>query len=246
MNSPSALGKSASKNPIVVLLIAIIFSITILIFSNKYESDIGNIWHEVLNTIASAILVSGTLGLWFDYFGKADLISEVVESAVGQTKCLSAGITDLKIKVTEVDEKIEFVSSSYLAIGTRRSSGVLDRYKDEIRRRLRSGKSLIIVMQKDASMFPTAQNFSATPIDFIQGLESTEPGISANVKLYQTDEILSYNFVSSDRGMWLKLYFNSRQPELPPAMFVSVGTPLHDRFQRDVDLILVNGREMQL
>lgn len=238
------LARDAAQNPFVVFACTGVVSMLLVYVSVSQQTNIGTVWSEVIKTIGAAVLTSGTFGLWFDYFGKRRLMSEVVRDAIGQTKCLSAGITDFQIKVVDIDERQDFRSSSTIIVGTRRSSGVLDRYKDDIRTRLRSGKSLVIVMQEDASMFPSAQNFSATPHEFVKGLEASEVGITKNVEIFQTKEILSYNFVESDTGIWIKLYFNATQPELPPAMFVSHGTPLHTRFSADIGKLIQSGQRV--
>ncbi|WP_157081025.1 hypothetical protein [Novosphingobium naphthalenivorans] len=238
------LAQDAARNPFFVFACTVLLSTILVYFAKSQETQLGEVWSAVINTIGAAVLTSGTFGLWFDYFGKRKLISEVVRDAIGQTKCLSVGITDFQMKVVDVDERQDFKSSNTIIVGTRRSSGVLDRYKDDIRTRLRSGKTLVIIMQEDASMFPTAQNYSSTPRDFVDGLEASEAGITANIQIFETKEIMSYNFVQSDRGIWVKLYFNAKQPDLPPALFANGGSPLHSAFNSDIDKLISSGKRV--
>jgi hypothetical protein len=238
------LAREAIRNPFLIFVVTLLASAAIVYFAKSRAAELGTVWSEVLNTIGAAVLTSGTFGLWFDFFGKRRLISEVVRDAVGQTKSLSAGITDVELKVVDIDERNDFRSSSSLIIGVRRSAGLLDRYKDDIRTRLHAGKMLIVIRQRDASMFPSAPGYGATPDDFIRGLEVGEPGISRKVEIYETEELMSYNFVRSDRGIWIKLYFNARQAELPPAFFVSNETPLHGRFSSDITKLIQTGRKV--
>lgn len=242
--SAKGLAYDAVRNPFFIFVCTVVASVFIVYVAKSQEAKFGTVWSEVINTVGAAVLTSGTFGLWFDYFGKRKLISEVVRDSIGQTKCLSAGITDFQIKVVDIDERQDFKSSSSIIVGTRRSSGVLDRYKDDIRTRLRAGKSLVIIMQEDASMFPSASNFSATPHDFVASLEASESGITKNVEIHLTKELMSYNFVQSDKGIWVKMYFNAKQPELPPAMFVNADTPLHDRFSMDIKRLIADGRKV--
>jgi hypothetical protein len=90
-------------------------------------------------------------------------------------------------------------------------------------------------------MFPSAIGYSAIPDDFVKSLEAGEPGIAANVQVFETDELMSYNFVQSDRGTWVKMYFNSQQAELPPAIFVNRGSPLEGRFATDIEKLISKG-----
>jgi hypothetical protein len=238
------LAVDAARNPFFIFACTCVASALLIYIAKSQATVLGTVWSEVINTIGAAVLTSGTFGLWFDYFGKRKLMSEVVRDAIGQTKCLAAGITDFVIKVVDIDEREDFKTSPSMIVGTRRSSGVLDRYKDDIRTRLRVGKKLVIVMQHDASMFPSASNFSSTPQDFVSSLEVSEPGITQNVEIYATNELMSYNFVKSDKGIWIKMYFNAKQPELPPAMFVSADTPLHDRFNMDISKLVRDSRKI--
>lgn len=235
------LGLDALKNPFFIFALTVLASIFIVYIAKSQETRIGTVWSEVINTVGAAVLTSGTFGLWFDYFGKRKLLSEVVQDALGQSRCLSAGITDFQLKVVDIDEKDAFRSSAQMVVGVRRSAKLLDRYKDDIRYRLHGGKGLTIIRQKDASMFPTATGYSALPDDFVRSLEAAEPGITAKIEIYETDELMSYNFVQSDQGIWVKMYFNATQPELPPAIFVSNGSPVQQRFATDIEKLVSNG-----
>lgn len=234
----------AARNPFFIFACTCVVSAFLIYIAKSQATTLGTVGSEVMNTIGAAVLTSGTFGLWFDYVGKRNLILEVVRGAIGQTKCLSAGITDFVIKVVDIDERQDFQTSTSIIVGTRRSSGVLDRYKEEIRTRLRSGKKLTIVMQEDASMFPSAADFTTTPEDFVKTLEASEAGITQNIEIYKTNELMSYNFVQSDKGIWVKMYFNAKQPELPPAMFVSAETQLHKRFSNDISKLIKDGRKI--
>lgn len=239
-----SLARDAIRNPFLIFVVTLLVSVAIVYCAKRWAAEFGTVWSEVMNTVGAAVLTSGTFGLWFDFFGKRRLISEVVRDAVGQTKSLSAGITDVEIKVEDIDERNDFRTSASLIIGMRRSARLLDRYKGDIRTRLHAGKTLVIVRQRDASMFPSAPGYGASPEDFIRGLEAGEPGIAKKVEIYETDELMSYNFVQSGRGIWIKLYFNARQADLPPAFFVSDETPLHGRFSSDIAKLIQTGRKV--
>lgn len=227
-----------------MFLATVIASAAIVFVAKRYATDLGTVWSEVINTIGAAVLTSGTFGLWFDFFGKRRLMTEVVREAVGQTRSIDAGITNVHLKVVDIDERDDFTNSGVLVIGVRKSARLLDKYKDEIRSRLHAGKSLVIIRQADASMFPSAAGYGATPDDFVRALEAGEPGICQSVSIVETDELMSYNFVQSDRGIWVKLYFNARQPDLPPAFFMVNKSPLYERFLIDVKKLLGAGRKV--
>lgn len=238
--------KDVARNPVAILIAAIAASFAILYASNLFVSNQLSPLAKALNALAIAILTSGTLGVLFEYVNKGRLIKESIQSALGQTRAMDLGIADIKLKVSEISYQDDIINSHKLIIGSRYSSSFLDRHKDDIRKRLlKKRRALTILHMKDASIFPHTRQMTRTPEDFFRELKIYDQKICDNATVLKTEQKLCYNFVQTDRGIWAKLYFNSPQQELPPAFFVSEGSPLFASFAHDIDLLIKHGEAVQ-
>jgi hypothetical protein len=228
------------------MILAVAISLAIFYGSNAYISDQASPWAKALSGLATAILTAGTLGLLFEYVNKQRLIEEVVRDAVGQTRSIELGLSDIRLKVSEIDYRRAIRSSRILIVGSRYSSSFLDRHKDEVRDRLlKRGLSMKVLHMKDASIFPSTRGVTSTAEDFFKAQKKFDPKICANVKVVATDAKLCYNFVQIDDGIWVKMYFNAPQQELPPAFFVKDGSPLFASIKQDIDLLVSGGSELK-
>lgn len=233
---------SAIRNPITIFILSVALSLAIFYGSNVFITDQTTPFAKALGGLATAILTAGTFGVLFEFVGKKRLMREVVVDALGQAKALDLGLSDIRLKVSEIDYSDEIKTSKLLIVGSRYSASLLDRYKDDIRERLLRGrKSIKVLHMKDASIFPSTRGVTMTPEQFFRGLERYDAGICKSVKIIQTDEKLCYNFVQTDSGIWIKLYFSAPQPDLPPAFFVKSGSALFSSLSRDISLLLSKG-----
>ena len=159
----------AIRNPIAILIFAVAISLAIFYGSNLLIADQASPGAKALGGIATAILTSGTLGVLFEYVSKRRIILEAVQHAVGQTRSIDFGLTDIRLKVSDIDYRNAIRSSNVLLIGSRYSSSFLDRHKDEIRERLlKKGLPLKVLHMKDASMFPSTRGLTSTPEEFFR------------------------------------------------------------------------------
>ncbi|KGB55331.1 hypothetical protein FG91_01249 [Sphingopyxis sp. LC81] len=238
--------KGVATNPIAILILAVTVSMAMFYGSSLFIADQLSPAAKALSGIATAILTTGTFGALFEFVNKKRLIREVVLDAVGQTRSLELGLSDVKIKVTEIEYRKSIINSNKLIIGSRYSSSFLDRHKDEIRERLvKRGKSIEVLHMRDASIFPSTKGIVSTPEQFFRGMQKYDADACKNVSLLQTEEKLCYNFVQVDEGIWLKMYFNAPQPDMPPAFFLKEGSPLFLSIERDISLLFSKGKALQ-
>lgn len=233
------------QNPVALFVLSTSFSIGIIFVSKSYVEPISNVWNQILETAATAILTFGTFGVWFNFTGKKKLINEVVHGAIGQTRSIDLGIIDVKQTINEIDYREDIRTSSMLIACSRRSSLFLMKHSEEIKYRLNNKKPVKFITMNDAGCLPRGQGAEHPPELFFSNLARHNARIPQYAKVYKTTSTLCYNFVHTDKGIWIKLYFNAEQSDLPPAFFVKHDSSLYKSFEKDISLLFSNAQEVK-
>jgi len=233
----------AITQPVVVLLISVLISIAMIYGAKNWAAEIG-IWSDIATAVSVAVLTSGTFGLFFNFIEKNRLISATVHATVGQTRALDLGVTNFLEHVNDADSKEDILTSTSLIIGVRYSSSFLDSNKYPIIRRMRSGKRISVIRMSDETQVPKQTGYNSTVEDFFRRICQIETGCADSYSIFETSQYLCYNFVKCDRGIWVKMYFNSPQGDMPPAFFVATDSRLFENFSRDIDLLFSHSKQV--
>ena len=229
------------RNPVGIFILTVAFYFIAVFLMNYSNADLAKPVPKTISGLASAILTAGTFGMIFQYMQKRDLIHEAVKLSSGQFRAIQLGIIDVKLFASDIDSRNIINSSKKLIIGTRYSASLFDRNRDEFRNRLRSKKSLTIIMMNDSSIFPKNKEIIRTPENFLKELASYGEKVGESARIIKIDDPIVYNFVWCDTGIWIKLYFSSRQPNTPPAFFVENDSSIYKSFVNDIELMMKNG-----
>lgn len=224
------------RNPLSILALTIIVSIFAFWGSAKLGEQ-NPISSRIMESVGVALLISGGFGVLFEFYQKKTLMQEIIKESVGLDRVYTLGIVDAKLYVEEIDNSIDIRNSSLLQIGTRKSSAFFNKYRQPITNRLEARKNISIIMMSDASHLPSIQGAEHSPVDFFKRLRGTNDQLTTHVSISTTAETLCYNFVRIDTGIWVKLYFNAKQTNLPPTFFVKKDSLLYKSFAQDIDLL---------
>lgn len=200
----------------------------------------------VLSGVAGSLIVAAIFAIIYEYFSREKVISQAVESAVGQSKASALGIRDIVDEVGMIDHKSIIRNSETLRISSRYSAILLHGLRSEIYKRLKAGKRLDFLRMRDAQNVPHGRGPEGTPDTFFQTLAATDPQLLERVAVSQVDRLFSYNFVESDAGIWIKLYLNAGTPEAPPAFFVEQGSLLYDTYKKDIDCLFGMAEKIEI
>ncbi len=215
----------------------------------QYLPSTWTVISGVINAIAVALMTAGCFGVIFEYFSKLSLINEAVERTVGPTKAVNLGVGDMVKQASEINYDDDILTSSDLIVASRFSANFLNRHKDRIFERLNSGKSVkfIRMTASSASRLPGySENRIEQAQEFFRKLSVTDARKQKQCFLFETEYVLSYNFVVCDRGIWVKQYWNAARSDTPPAYFVKRGTPLYLLFLTDVENLLAEAKALTL
>jgi hypothetical protein len=158
---------------------------------------------------------------------------------VGQARSSALGVSNFVSDVTRIDHRDAIRSSTNLSICSRYSSLFLESHRKEIYERLSVDQNTVqFIRMKDSSGVPQGQGPTTGPDAFFKNLATYDPTLLARVELFETNRLLSYNYVKLDAGIWVKLYLNSAGVDTPPAFFVARGSPLHELYSADIDRLV--------
>lgn len=239
------IGRSALQNPLFLSAVAALFGIGFIFIAA--EQWFVPLISSVCSNIGGALITAAVFGILFEYFGKISLINDSIQLAVGQSRASSLGVADFVADVTRINHKDFIRCSNSLAICSRYSSLFLESHRKEIYERLSIDKQRIVfIRMKDANGVPQGQGPNLSPDEFFRNLSSYNEEILNLVEIYETDRLLSYNYVRFDNGIWVKLYLNSATVDTPPAFFVLRGSPLFDTYNQDIDRLLGSAQRVSI
>lgn len=235
----------ALRNPLFLSACSLIFGIFCIYVSQAgYFSDIVS---GIATSVGQALIVAAVFGTIFEYFGKLSLINNSVRLAMGQSRCSSLGVGDFVINVKGIQYVEQIRCSRELSISSRYSSLFLANHRDEIFKRLKEeGKPLTFLKMSDTARVPKGQGPNLTPEDFFRSISRYDASILALIEILETDRFLSYNYIRVDTGIWVKLYFNSDNPDAPPAFFALKGTDLYNKYNQDIDRLMSSAKKVSL
>jgi len=228
------------RNPLSLSLLAATLGIVLAFVAETtwighYPALVGS----VAKNIAGALVTAGIFGALFEHFGRQSLIAKAVAKAVGQSKTTLSGVSDFEPSADRVAYADDIKTSTKLVVSSRFSTSFIARHKGELAKRLSSGKKMTLLRAPKSPNL--LQMHGYRPHEAIE--DYVRRVYSKNVKCFtvkETVDILSYNFVVVDRGVWVKLYWNSEKHDFPPAFFVEAGSNLHREFMSDIERVVKN------
>ena len=229
------------QNPLAVGCLAMLAATILIVAASSKPLKNSELWSQVTEKLAEAIFVSGAFAAVFDSFSKGSLIDESVRKALGQNKCMSLGLSDLKEASSKIDYGDHLINSKRLIVSSRFSDRFLTTHKDDLIVRLNQGRSItFVVMQEGAisALMPGYDQKRRSPSDFFRAILRDRPECRRQLELLAHPNPFCYNFVLVDTGLWVKFYWNSSKDESPPAIFLETGSSMYQRFHSDIDTLM--------
>jgi hypothetical protein len=185
-------------------------------------------WGKIISGVGEALVVAGIFGVYFEWRGKKELIEQAVKKAVGQDRALRAGMADFAEEADKVNYGSALASSELLFVSSRYSAKFIDAHWTAIKKRLRAGKLITHVISPRDEAESAAENF------WRGKLKGSDASLLKLVSLVRTDRYLPYNWVQSDEGIWIKLYFHKRDDGPPPALYMEKDSALYGKYKEDI------------
>lgn len=231
------------RNPIAVALLAILAGVGATILPGIVA--LNPVATNVAETFAKVFMTAGTFGILFEYVTKSNLITKSVDAAVGQANAISAGIFDFKKSSSEIKYIEDIDHSSSLIVSTRFSNSFISRHKDALLRRIGNGKRFSIIRVKESEFLSSSPGYR--PHQLIEDyIRQVFPNNLKRISVLETERHFNYSFVVVDRGVWIKMYWNSKKQEQPPAFFASRDTSIFKEFMADINDVIKNSVSIPL
>ncbi|MDE0364287.1 MAG: hypothetical protein OXP09_01795 [Gammaproteobacteria bacterium] len=182
---------------------------------------------------------------YYDNHTKRQLLIEVSKAAIAYTNVARSGISNFVEKTREIDYDELFSHSETIIIGFQHNPRVVDEYFTELQSRVTDGKETRILVSDQNGNAVTYLSKSLQDSDHIipeirKVIDKTN-AINRVEKAKQTlqlrfhDAVLTYSFVYSKDGVWIKAYRNSLGKSSPPGIFVRSASPLFEFYKQDIE-----------
>jgi hypothetical protein len=183
----------------------------------------------VFGGVGEILILSLFFGIFFDYRERSHLIDEAAQSIGFRGDLKAMGVIDFKEDSKAYDHAEEFSGSDRLVICIYGSSAFFADKMELIKKRLRAGKNIEIVLHK------TKVGEVKLLLGFLKAVEID----LGHVKISTHECNLRYNFIEVDDGMWIKKYFlNPKGLDYgTPGFFVKKDSPLWEKYQHDIGLL---------
>ena len=197
---------------------------------------------HLLAEVGALLLVVGILHSLFEMRIRKEMLKEVADSVLGNTRLHDSGLTDWTDDSKAVNESDHWKHSRVLRIGVQYSPKFADDFYAVLELRCKASlETTFLVLAPDGKgaeyLKGTGTGFANVKagVERIKALaREAEAGANGCVRVLMHDRILRYSFIQTDEAIWVKFFTNSKAKSIVPAFRLRTGTPMYDFVLADI------------
>ena len=235
-----------------VRLILVVVGLVLIAAANTFHFAILKVpLDRVVAEVGALILIVGVLHFFYEMRIRQEMLREVAASFFENQRIYNSGVSDCLVNSREVNEAAHWRRAQNLTVGIQYSPKFFEDFHEILKSRCTAGKETTVLALEPES--DAAQYLKRTGTGFANVAEgrkriramlddaSADSGHS--VPLLRHDRVLRYSFIRTEEAVWIKLFANSRDRAIVPAMRFRVNTPLYDFVSGDVDRLIAEAKQ---
>lgn len=207
---------------------------------NKIEID------RLIAEVGALLLVVGILHWLFELGLRREMLREVSDAIIGNTRLHDNGLESCVTDSRLVDDRSHWAQARNLTIGVQYSPKFFKDFYEMLRERCVAGRNTTVAILQSGGIAARYLKDSGTGSAILQDcideirklLSEVDKGEQKYTRLFFHDRLLRYSFICTDEFIWVKFFTNSPGRATVPAFKVRAGSPLFMFFDGDIKNLL--------